>query len=108
MIFLIDTQFVEYTIWVLTIKGQSFLWHQIRCIVSILFLIGQNKESPNVIKELLDVENNPRKPEYNIASEIPLNLYLCEFDSNDWFIDQNALSNVIKKLKSLWMFSSIK
>lgn len=44
----------------LTLKGQAFLWHQVRCIVAVLLLIGENKESPEVIKELLDVEKNPR------------------------------------------------
>ena len=38
-----------YTMCELTIVGSSFLWHQIRCIVGILFLIGQGKENPEVI-----------------------------------------------------------
>lgn len=46
--------------YVLTIKGKAFLWHQIRCIMAILFLIGQNKEEPVVINELLDISENPR------------------------------------------------
>ena len=32
----------------LTVVGQAFLWHQIRCIVAVLFLIGQRKEQPQV------------------------------------------------------------
>lgn len=44
----------------LTIKGQAFLWHQIRCIIAVLFLIGENKEQPDVIKELLDITKCPR------------------------------------------------
>lgn len=50
----------EYTMYVFTISGQAFLWHQIRNIIGILFLIGEGKEKPEIIKELLDVENNPR------------------------------------------------
>lgn len=46
--------------YVVIIKAQAFLWHQIRCIMTILFLIGQNKEKPQIITELLDVVNNPR------------------------------------------------
>ncbi len=30
-----------------------------RCIVSVLFLIGEGKEEPDVIDQLLDVEANP-------------------------------------------------
>jgi tRNA pseudouridine38/39 synthase len=32
------------------IKGSAFLWHQVRCMVSVLFLIGQGLESPSVSK----------------------------------------------------------
>ena len=42
------------------IEGNAFLWHQIRCIMGVLFLIGQRKESPEVISDLLDVEVCPR------------------------------------------------
>lgn len=50
----------EYSIFVLCIKSKAFLWHQIRCIVGLLFLIGQGKEDPDIIDDLFDVENNPR------------------------------------------------
>lgn len=52
--------FTEYATCVLTIRGNAFLWHQIRYIVSILMLIGQNKEEPGLILNLLDVTQNPR------------------------------------------------
>lgn len=52
--------FTEYATCVLTIKGNAFLWHQIRYIVSILLLIGQKKEEPELILNLLDVLHNPR------------------------------------------------
>lgn len=32
----------------LTVVGNAFLWHQIRCIVAVLLLIGEGKESPEV------------------------------------------------------------
>lgn len=98
-----------YNIYIITIKGQAFLWHQIRCIIGVLFLIGQNKESPNVIKELLDIESNSRKPDYSMASEIPLNLYFTDYDlDGDWYIDKNSLNLAIKKLQSSWMYNAIK
>ncbi|KAL8487020.1 hypothetical protein ACS0TY_023643 [Phlomoides rotata] len=67
-------------LWAVKIKGSAFLWHQIRCMVAVLFLIGQCLESPNVIDELLDVERTLRKPQYTMAPEIPLVLRSCEFD----------------------------
>jgi tRNA U38,U39,U40 pseudouridine synthase TruA len=32
----------------MTVKGMAFLWHQVRCMVAILFLIGENLEEPEV------------------------------------------------------------
>lgn len=61
------------------IQGQAFLWHQIRCIASILFMVGQGHESPSVVKELLDIEVNPAKPSYPFAPELPLVLHKCEY-----------------------------
>lgn len=54
------SNFLEYDMYVITIKGQAFLWHQIRCIMGILLLIGQNKEEPSLTEELLDIEKNTR------------------------------------------------
>ncbi|KAL4559073.1 hypothetical protein LXL04_031206 [Taraxacum kok-saghyz] len=62
------------------IKGSAFLWHQVRCMVAVLFLIGQGLESPQVLDALLDVEKTPRKPQYKMAPEIPLLLTSCEFE----------------------------
>jgi tRNA pseudouridine38/39 synthase len=61
------------------IRGQAFLWHQIRCIVSILFMIGKGDESPDIVKQLLDVQNVEGKPSYSFAPELPLVLHQCEY-----------------------------
>jgi tRNA pseudouridine38/39 synthase len=63
----------------LQICGQAFLWHQIRCIAEVLFMIGRGLESPSVIAELLDVDRHPRKPSYNLADEKPLVLHDCGY-----------------------------
>jgi tRNA pseudouridine38/39 synthase len=36
------------TCFVCTITGSGFLWHQIRCIMYILFLVGTGREEPSV------------------------------------------------------------
>ncbi|XP_068643250.1 uncharacterized protein [Aristolochia californica] len=64
----------------MTIKGSAFLWHQVRCMVAVLFMIGQGLESPNVVDELLDISRFPRKPQYPMAPELPLILQSCEFE----------------------------
>lgn len=63
------------------ILGQAFLWHQIRCIVSILFMVGRRQEEVSVVKELLDVQRHPGKPSYPLASEYPLVLHHCGYPS---------------------------
>ncbi|XP_039023191.1 tRNA pseudouridine(38/39) synthase-like isoform X1 [Hibiscus syriacus] len=62
------------------VKGSAFLWHQVRCMVAVLFMIGQGLESVEVIDVLLDIEKTPRKPQYAMAPEIPLVLQSCEFE----------------------------
>ncbi|RYC54560.1 hypothetical protein CHU98_g11644, partial [Xylaria longipes] len=37
------------------VRGSAFLWHQIRCMVSVLFMVGQGLEDASVIDKLLDV-----------------------------------------------------
>ncbi|KAK9269832.1 hypothetical protein L1049_025405 [Liquidambar formosana] len=67
-------------LWAMKIKGSAFLWHQVRCMVAVLFMIGQGLESPDVIDALLDTDRTPRKPQYIMAPEIPLVLQACEFE----------------------------
>ncbi|KAL4293802.1 hypothetical protein AHAS_Ahas18G0164500 [Arachis hypogaea] len=58
-------------LWVIKIRGSAFLWHHVRCMVAVLFMIGKGLESPNVIDMLLDTTSIPRK-QYTMASDIPL------------------------------------
>lgn len=44
----------------LVISANAFLWHQIRCIMAVLLMIGKKLEDSSVITQLLDTENNPR------------------------------------------------
>ncbi|GKY95339.1 hypothetical protein MPSEU_000495700 [Mayamaea pseudoterrestris] len=61
------------------IHGQAFLWHQIRCIAEILFLVGREKESPSIVLDLLNINKHPRKPSYPLADERPLVLHDCGY-----------------------------
>ncbi|KAM0251745.1 hypothetical protein ACHAQJ_008020 [Trichoderma viride] len=64
------------------VRGSAFLWHQIRHMVAVLFLVGQGLEQPSLISELLDIEKNPRRPNYVMADEVPLVLWDCIFPSD--------------------------
>ncbi|TRX89265.1 hypothetical protein FHL15_009838 [Xylaria flabelliformis] len=61
------------------VRGSAFLWHQIRCMVSVLFMVGQGLEDVSVVDRLLDVASEPRRPAYNFANETPLVLWDCLF-----------------------------
>lgn len=99
-----------YQMYELTIESKGFLWHQIRCIMAVLLLVGEGKESPDVVKELLNVEKCPKKPQYHMASEVPLNLFRTSFDTVDlnWNYDQAELAIVIKQLQSHWTDYTVK
>ncbi|XP_053379356.1 uncharacterized protein LOC123526841 isoform X2 [Mercenaria mercenaria] len=98
-----------YTMCELTIVGTAFLYHQIRCIVSVLFLVGKEQESPEVIDELLNVEKNPKKPQFNMSSDIPLCLYDANFgDEFEWIHEAYWHEDNIKTLQQLWAEHSIK
>lgn len=76
------------------LKGTAFLWHQVRCIMSVLFLVGQRLEEPEVVQSLLDVNQVPARPNYPMASEIPLMLYDCEFENIEWNYANNNVSEI--------------
>lgn len=61
------------------ISADAFIWHQIRCIVTVLFNIGLSLDPPEVITDLLDVEKTPRRPGYHFADPRYLVLSDCYF-----------------------------
>nr|XP_023922549.1 tRNA pseudouridine(38/39) synthase [Quercus suber] len=89
-IFPSDVRYDGNQLWAFKIKGTAFLWHQVRCMVSVLFLIGQGLESADVIDALLDTERTMRKPQYAIAPELPLVLHSCEFESLKFICSADA------------------
>ncbi|KAJ9610257.1 pseudouridine synthase deg1 [Cladophialophora chaetospira] len=65
------------------VHGTAFLWHQVRCMAAVLFLIGQGLEEPSIIDELLDIDKNPGRPMYEMADDAPLVLWDCIFPDKD-------------------------
>ncbi|KQK21488.1 tRNA pseudouridine(38/39) synthase isoform X1 [Brachypodium distachyon] len=86
-------------LWAMNIKGSAFLWHQVRCMVAVLFLIGQGLESPCVVDSLLDITRTPRKPQYTMAPELPLILRSCKFDKVSFMSSSDASQALIEHLK---------
>ncbi|RPB24078.1 pseudouridine synthase [Terfezia boudieri ATCC MYA-4762] len=65
------------------LRGSAFLWHQVRHMIAILFLIGQQLEEPSLVRELLNVEKNSRKPQYEMADDRALVLWECYFSEGE-------------------------
>ncbi|PPQ94673.1 hypothetical protein CVT25_009435 [Psilocybe cyanescens] len=90
--------------YVFDLIGTAFLYHQVRHIMAILFLVGSGLEPPRVVTELMNAregvehlrledtdavtkyEEIDRKPEYQMADALPLMLWECGYDeaSLDW------------------------
>jgi tRNA pseudouridine38/39 synthase len=69
------------------VKGTAFLYHQVRCMAAILFMVGKGYEDPSIVQQLLDIKQTPQKPMYAYASEEPLLLHGCSYDVDhlQWF-----------------------
>ncbi|ORX60678.1 tRNA pseudouridine synthase [Hesseltinella vesiculosa] len=71
--------------WTMQLQGSAFLWHQVRCMMSVLFLVGRGYEAPTIVKDLLDIDKYPGRPEYPLASDLPLIFFDCAYDNPiDW------------------------
>ncbi len=83
----------------LDLVGTAFLYHQVRHIMAILFLVGSGLEQPSIVSQLLNTADDlesphederyialNRKPEYQMADALPLMLWDCGYDETqlDW------------------------
>jgi len=81
---------------IVTIKGSAFLWHQVRCMMGILFLIGKGLEEVSIIDEMFIVDSG-KTFNYEIASDLPLILTNCEFEGVDFKSNiENSSENYFK------------
>lgn len=64
--------------------------------MSILFLVGEEFEEPEIVKELLDIEKFPSRPQYDYASPENLFLWNCQYD--DIQFDAHAKEKTISKI----------
>lgn len=74
------------------IKGSAFLWHQVRCMMSVLFMIGRGEDDESIIDLLFDVDTIKERPNYEIAPDANLILSECGFDDVDWI--DNVVSDI--------------
>jgi tRNA pseudouridine38/39 synthase len=79
----------EEGMYMLNLVGRAFLYHQVRHIMAVLFMVGKGVEEPSIVTHLLNV--NPgaepgeglevvdRKPTYQMADALPLVLWDCRY-----------------------------
>lgn len=88
-------------IYVFNLVGTAFLYHQVRHIMAVLFLVGSGLEDPSVVTALMNVEEGSetvevqpgvpppaievvdRKPEYQMADALPLLLWECGYPESE-------------------------
>lgn len=66
------------------LQGTAFLWHQVRHMIAVLFLVGQRLESPDIVKEMLNINIFKTKPAYEMSDDKPLVLWDCDFPGIQW------------------------
>lgn len=81
------------------IKANSFLYHQIRCTMEVLFLVGRRLEDATVVSALL--ERGDRKPTYPLADGTPLILWDCFFSGVEWTISHRAFQSAERELQDI-------
>lgn len=92
----------------LELHGSAFLWHQVRHMIAILFLIGQGLEPPSLVSSLLDVTTNPCKPTYEMADDRALVLWDCVYPTHmlSWIYAGTAWKDgrddLVDAVWSLW------
>ena len=74
-----NSKVITPKLYVFVLHGSAFLWHQVRHMIAILFLVGQGLESAEVVDRLLDTKQIPQKPMYEMADDAPLVLWDCIF-----------------------------
>ena len=76
--------------------------------MGVLILVGEGKEDPSVVKELLNVEENPGRPMYSMAPPEPLVLFDTLYDDVQWIYSSADVERVGRSLKQLWEQSVLK
>lgn len=82
------------------IQANSFLYHQIRCTMEVLFLVGRGLEKPEVVQTLLS--RGDEKPQYPLADGTPLVLWDCKFpEAVRWHTSHRAFQAAERELQDI-------
>ena len=81
-----------------TVIGEAFLYHQVRCMISLILAVGRGLETPELVRDLLDLSLYPAKPNYLLASDTPLVLWDAAYGRTRWRISAAGLAKVLASL----------
>lgn len=104
----------EDAMFVFNLRGTAFLYHQVRHIMAILFLVGTGVERPSIVDTLLNTGYRdevldagkplpdpslpvvPARPSYEMADDLPLVLWDCVFPegSVSWRQDASTITAI--------------
>mmetsp|Transcript_31168 Transcript_31168/g.61027 ORF Transcript_31168/g.61027 Transcript_31168/m.61027 type:complete len:641 (+) Transcript_31168:202-2124(+) len=91
-----------------TIQGNAFLWHQVRITIALLVMVGLGQESPSLVKDLLDMKKWPSKPNFKMASDVPLVLYDCLYRNVHFVYNLGVQARALSDMNWLWRKNAIK
>ena len=91
----------RYTGVVLTVAGNAFLWHQVRCLASLLLMVGRGQEDAAALARLIDVAATPRRPQYAPAPPHPLMLTGASFPGLVWRRSRAAVDGARRGVRAL-------
>ncbi|CAH8472123.1 unnamed protein product [Schistosoma intercalatum] len=88
----------------ISISASGFLYHQIRYVMSILFMVGRGYESPSVVDDMLDLSKTPAKPHYHLAADFPLLFIDGTYPESclNWETSEAAQLDLVKHYQKLW------
>ncbi|CAI2723919.1 unnamed protein product [Schistosoma spindalis] len=88
----------------ISISASGFLYHQIRYVMSILFMVGRGYESPSVVDDMLDLSKTPAKPHYQLAADFPLLFIAGTYPESclNWETSEAAQLDLVKHYQKLW------
>ncbi|CAH8476486.1 unnamed protein product [Schistosoma margrebowiei] len=88
----------------ISISASGFLYHQIRYVMSVLFMVGRGYESPSVIDDMLDLSKTPAKPHYHLAADFPLLFIAGTYPESclNWETSEAAQLDLVKHYQKLW------
>lgn len=99
-------KFDYFEAYMCVIKGSAFLYHQVRCIMGILFLIGNGSEEVEIIEQMLDMSKE-YEYKYGIADDLNLVLTDCVFEFVNFEEEEETRNELYYKMERIHMNSMI-